>query len=145
MAGTSTASIFNGKAQVGPLFLGDIVAPRAMDMHSKYSMFLLAQSKNPREVWDTFCGGCLGIFGPPKSIQMDEGGERQDEIWTDSCAERCIKLQFQGAGAHPWLLERRNWPARGIYNRLVEDDRFSCGQIPSEAQWCLREIVFDFG
>ena len=56
---------------------------------------------------------------------MDEGGEWKNEIWADSCVERRIKLQFQGVGARLLLLERRNGLARGNYNRLIEDDRFS--------------------
>ena len=72
---------------------------------------------------------------------MDEGGEWKNAIWTDLCAERRIKVQFRGVGAHPWLLERRNGPARGIYNRLVEDDRFSKKMILLEAQWCLNTML----
>ena len=60
------------------------------------------QSKNPQEARDVSCSGWLGIFGPPKSIQMDEGGERKNAIWTDSRAECRINLQFQGVEAHPW-------------------------------------------
>ena len=71
---------------------------------------------------------------------MDEEGERKDEIRTDFCAERRIKLQFQGAGAHPWFLGRPDGLARGIYNRLNEDDRFSNKTIASEVQWCLNAM-----
>ena len=99
------------------------------------------KSKNPQEVWDVFCAGWLGTFGPPKSIQMDEGGEWKNEVWMDYCSDRRIKLIFQGVGAHPWLLERRNGLARGIYNRLIEDDRFSSGRILSEVQWCLNTML----
>ena len=45
--------------------------------------------------------------------------------------ERRIKLQFQGGGAHPWILERRNGLARGIYNRPVEGDLFTARKILS--------------
>ena len=46
-----------------------------------------------------------------------------------------IKLQFRGVGAHPWLSGRRNGLARGIYNRLVEDNRFSSWQLSVEMRW----------
>ena len=59
---------------------------------------------------------------------MGECGGWKDEMWTDYCAERRIKLRFHGVGAHPWLLERRNGLARRIKIRLIEDD-------PAEAQW----------
>ena len=58
----------------------------------------------------------------------------------DLRAERRIKLQLQGVGAHPWLLERLNGLARGIYNRLIEAGRVSSRQIPSDVQWCLNTM-----
>ena len=81
------------------------------------------QPANTREVWDSFRGGWLGAFGPLKCIQMDEGGEWKNEIWTDLLAAR------------PWSLERRDGLARGSYNRLFEDDRFPSEQILSKVQW----------
>ena len=72
---------------------------------------------------------------------MEGGGDWKHGIWTDSREERRIKLQFQGAGAHLWLLARRNGLARQIYNRLVEDDRFSSKQILSEVPWRPRTLI----
>ena len=48
---------------------------------------------------------------------------------------------FQGVGAHPWILERRNGLARGIYNRLHAEKFYSGAQILSEVQWCLNTMV----
>ena len=39
------------------------------------------------------------------------------------------------------LLERRSGIARGIYNRLVENDRFSSGQILSEVHGFLGTMI----
>ena len=50
-------------------------------------------------------------------------------------------MQFQGVGAHPWLLGRRNGFASGIYNRPIEDDRFVNKSILAEAQWCLSTVL----
>ena len=105
-----------------------------MDVFSKYSLLHPAQSGNPQEVWGVLRAGWLGAFGPPKCIQTDEGGERQNEIWTDSCAARRVKLKFQGVGARPWLLGRRNGWVQGVYNRLIGDNRFSNTTILAEAQ-----------
>ena len=105
-----------------------------MDMFPKYSLLFAVQSGNPREVWGNLSSGWLGFCGPPKSIQFDEGGEQKHGIRADLCAERQVKLQFQGAGVHSWLLERRNGLARGIHNRLIEDDRLASGRILSEVQ-----------
>ena len=74
-----------------------------MDVFSKYSLLHQVKSKNPQEVRDVFCAGWLGTFGPPKSIQMDEGGEWKNEVWADYCPERRMEIFFQGVGAHPWL------------------------------------------
>ena len=42
---------------------------------------------------------------------------------------------------HTWILERRNRLARGIYNRLLEDARFSGEQTPAEAQWRQNTLI----
>ena len=68
-------------------------------------------------------------------------GEWKDEVRADSRAARRIKLQFQGVGAHPWLLARRTGPARGICGRPTEDDRLSSWQLPSEVLWRLYTMV----
>ena len=141
IAGTSTASAFNEKLQIDLLFLGDIIALRIMDMFSKYSLLIPARSKNPQEVRDAFCNSWLSVFGQPKGIQLDEGGGWKNEILLDLCSERRIKLQFQGVGAHPWILERRNGLARGNFNRIREDDRFTGRQILSEVQWRLNALI----
>ena len=44
-------------------------------------------------------------------VQMDE-----DKLWANLCADHYIKLQRRCVGAHPWILERRNALARGMYN-----------------------------
>ena len=50
----------------------------------------------------------------------------------DLCADRYIKLQYQGVGAQPWILERRNGLARGIYGRqLISDVQFCLGAMLS--------------
>ena len=59
----------------------------------------------------------------------------------ESRSGRSLKLLFQGIGAHRWILERRIGIARGIYNRLVEDDRLSGKQILAEAQGCLNTLI----
>ena len=55
--------------------------------------------------------------------------------------DRRVKLLFQGVGARPWILERRNGLADGIYYRLKEDDRFSGNQTIAEVQWRLNTLI----
>ena len=59
---------------MGLLFLGDIIALRAMGVFPKYALLPPEQPDNPKEVWDAFRSCCLGIIGPPESIRMDGGG-----------------------------------------------------------------------
>ena len=94
IAGTSAVSMCNEEVQVDLLFLGDVVVAHAMDVFSKYSLLHPVQSENPQEVRGVFCAGWLPTFGRPKCIRMDEGGEWENEIWADFCAERRIKMQF---------------------------------------------------
>ena len=98
-------------------------------------------SDDPQEVWDAACSGWSTSFGRPESMQMYEGGAWKNEIRTDQCAERRIKLQFQGVGAHPCLLERRNGLARGIDNRPIEDGRSASRQIFAITQRCLKAMI----
>ena len=110
IAGASTASVFNEKVQVDLPFSGGPIALQAVDMFPKYSLLPPVQSKNPHKVRDVFCGGWLGTCGPPKCFQMDEEGERKDEIRTDLRVEQRIRLRFQEVASRPCLLECRNGP-----------------------------------
>ena len=121
--------------------MNDLVAAHALDVFSKYFPLSAAQPKNPQEVWGGFSGEWLGTYGPPKCIQMNGGGDWEDEIRTAFCAGRRVKLQFPGVGAHPLLLGRRKGLARGIYNRLSEDGRFMNKTILAGAQWCLNAML----
>ena len=47
--------MFNGGAHVDLLFLDDIIALRAVDMFSKYSLLRQVHSTDPQEVWGGFC------------------------------------------------------------------------------------------
>ena len=141
IAGAPAAPMFNEKVQADILFSRALIALRSMYMFPKYSLLHPAQSQNPGDEWDALRAGWLGIFGPPKCIRICEGGESKHEIWTDLRAERRIKLQFQGAGAHPWLLERRNGFARMIYNRLIEDDRSPSRWIRVEVQSRVNSMI----
>ena len=76
----------------------------------------------------------MGVFGAPKSLHLDEGGEWENDPWGDLCVDRRMKLIFQGAGAHPWISERR-------YNRLKADHFYTGMQILTEVQWRLNTFV----
>ena len=98
------------------LFLGDLIILHVLGVFPRYSLLAPGRSKNPAEVWDTFCASWVAVFGKPRIVQMDEEGGWKHDLWVDLCADRYIRLQNQGVGAHPWILERRNELARGIYN-----------------------------
>ena len=75
ISGTSTASMSNGRLRVDLLFLDGAIALRIMDVFSKYSILTRARPKNPQELWDAFLSSWVGVFGSPKSLHLDEGGE----------------------------------------------------------------------
>ena len=74
-AGTSTVAMFNGKLQADLPSFGDIVALHIMDAPPKNSLLIPVRTKNPQEFGDARCNTWTRIFGPPTSIQMDDGRE----------------------------------------------------------------------
>ena len=82
----------------------------------------------------------MAVFGRQMTIQMDSGGEWGDDLRAAFCAERNIHLQFQGKGAHPWILERRNGFTRGSYTRLAADGRSPSLAILNEIQFGLTAV-----
>ena len=56
-----------------------------------------------------------------------------------------LSYNFKVWGSTPWILERRDGVTRGIFYRLVADDRFSGQQILSEVQWCLITLISAVG
>ena len=145
VAGTSTVALFNEELQVDLLFLDDITALHILEVHFRYSFLLPVRANNLPEVWDSLCSPWIGGFGPPKCIQMYGGGERKDKSQTELRSERRFQLPFQGAGARPWVLELRNGFARGICNRLKEDERFPGEQVLPEVQWRLNALISSEG
>ena len=123
-AGASAVSMLSEKLQVAVLLPG-----------ARW-MFPLLPPVDTREVEEP-----PGSLGRPPGIQIDERAERKNEVRTDLRSDRRIKLQVHGAGAHPWILERRSGLARGVYNRLVADGRVFGGQILAEVQWRLNALM----
>ena len=123
-SGASSVASINGKVQDDLLFLDDFIVLRALDLLPSYSFLVPVRSRNPDEAWDAFCTSRIAVFAKPRSIQMEEGGERKNELWVDLRADRYIRLQLRGVGAHPWILECCYGLARGIYNRLKTDAHY---------------------
>ena len=59
----------------------------------------------------------------------------------DFGADRRFTFQSQTVGARPWLLERINGRARGIYYRFMADDRFWSERISTDVQYCLNTLL----
>ena len=76
---------------------------------------------------------------------MGEGGGWKNGVWADLRSGRIPELQFQGAGAHHRILERRNVLAREMYDRLVADGRFCGKQILAEVHWRLNALLSGIG
>ena len=105
-AGTSVVSASNEKVQMGLLLLEKLIAPHAFVLFSRYSMLVLASSKNPSEVWGAFAASRITAVGKPRYMRMNSGGVWQDGVWADLRPGRSFRLLPQGKGAFPWMLER---------------------------------------
>ena len=108
------------------LFLGGVVVLHGQRVFPKYSLPTPACFKNPREAWGASSNSRIGMFGPPKCFQMDEGGGLKRDVLTVYCPERRIKLLLQGSG--------RDGFARGIYHCRVTDGRYTGRQFLAEAR-----------
>ena len=95
------------------LFLDDIIAFHIIDVFSKYSILTRVRPKNPQEVWGAFLASWGGVFGTPKSLHLDEGGEWENDLWRDQCVGRRIKLIFQGLWGASVDFGTPKWPCSG--------------------------------
>ena len=71
IAGTSTASYFQGELQMDLLFLDDVIASRAINTYPKYFLLIPARPKAPLGRWDGPRSVRIAIFGRPRWIQME--------------------------------------------------------------------------
>ena len=106
MEGSPSVSALDDKNQVDLPFSDDNIVLRAMAAYSKYAVLVCVCSKDPLEVWEACAGSRINVFGRPETTQMDLAGELGNGMWAALCPVRNIRSQFQGKGAHPWLVER---------------------------------------
>ena len=81
------------------------------------------------------------LFLAGQRAREAEGRGWENGTWADFFSGRRIEFQFQAAGAHHWLRERKNGVARGIYNRSAAGNRLSSKEILSAVQWRLAALV----
>ena len=135
VAGAPFWSALNEKVQVDLFSPDALITPHAMGLFSRYSMLVLAPSKNPMAARDAFAASRKTVFGKLRCLRTGIGGG-----WHSKYG-RNIRPQFQGKRAHPQMLARRNGLARGIYNRLREDDRFAGRAIANEVPYPLNAML----
>ena len=70
LAGASLASALNDL-----LSLDYVAALHPMDPFSRSSVLVPASPKNPPEEWGAFTASRITVFGKPRCLQMDSGGE----------------------------------------------------------------------
>ena len=131
---TSAVSSPNEKVRASLPVSDDLITLNVLDLVPRYSALVPVWSKNPEEAWDTFRASPIAVFGEPQIIQMGEGGEWENDLRFDLRADRYIKSQFQGVGAHPWISERRNGPVRGIYDQMNAEGRRAGRQLIAAGQ-----------
>ena len=131
----------------------DVIALSPMDPYLKTSFLARISSKNPREVWGAVAGSPIAVFGKPRGVRMDGGGEWENEVWTTCCAERNTRPQLQGKGAHPRMMDCRNAFVRGIFRRPhakghindranLDEVRKFLGATPQHGRFSACHIVF---
>ena len=136
IAGASAAAAFIKKERVDLLFLGNLLAAHFMDFPPRCSLFFEARAKNPQEVFGLSVLRGLPFLADQRAFKWrweGSGKTKMDGIFS----ERGVRLEFQGAGAPPWILVRRNGLARGVHNRLATDGRYCGKRVSSEAEWHL--------
>ena len=70
IAGTSSASPFNGKVGVDLLYLDGAIALRAVDVVSKYSLLTSERSGNPQDTRGVLRSPRIAILAKPGCIRM---------------------------------------------------------------------------
>ena len=83
IAKASAVATSNEKSQVDLLLPADIIESDAMDVSSECAFLMPARSKTFQEVWGALRNSRIGVFGPSQCAQMDEGGERKNEVRMD--------------------------------------------------------------
>ena len=71
---------------------------------------------------------------------MDAGGGRKNGVWADFVWNAIFVSSYTVKALIPWSLERRDGLARGMYNRLAADDRFSSRASLDGAQFCVNSM-----
>lgn len=112
--GAPVASAFNKRVRVDQPFLGDVIALRATRLSPGKSPLVRAIPKNAQEVWAASAASRIARFGKPRGKRMGGGGENINAAWTGFRWARDRDRQFQGNGARPRTLERRDGVYRGI-------------------------------
>ena len=114
ISGASLASAFNKRVRVGQPFLGDVIALRAIGLSPGKSPLVRATPKNGQEVRAASAASRIARFGKHRGIRMDGGGENINPAWAGFWWARDRDRRFQGNGARPRTLGRRDGMYRGI-------------------------------
>ena len=76
IAATTLASAFNENLRADSLFPDDAISLRASDMSPKHSLWIPDRPRNPAQARGVSDCSLIAIFGRPRCVPMDEGGER---------------------------------------------------------------------
>ena len=94
-----------------------------IDYLTKFSAAAIVKSKDPEEILQKFFHCWISVFGPPKKIMTDNGGEFNAEKVRDGC--QFFNIEFRTTAAYsPWsngLCERHNGILSTTVQKIVED------------------------
>ena len=96
-----------------------------IDWLTKFSVATFVNSKDPDEVIHKFFKCWISIFGPPKKIMSDNGGEFNAETIREGCQFFNIEVRSTAAYS-PWsngLCERHNGLIAQTVNKIKEENK----------------------
>jgi len=94
-----------------------------VDHHSRYLQLVPLRNKTAETVLRGFYDHFITLFGPPRQIMTDNGGEFANEQWQEVCRQLEIRCSFTIA-YHPssnGLVERTNRVVKDALAMLVAD------------------------
>ena len=146
ITGPPTLSMFSGKLRADLLFLDHATALRATEVPSSRARqsgapfsFRHARKTHRCAMRSALHG--LGFSGSPSVSGGMRSVNGRMKFGRTSARGVGLRSNFKERVRFPWILERRNGLARGTYNRLAADDRFTGEQLLFEESLCLNTLI----
>ena len=134
--GLPSANRFQDTAALDLKFYCNIILLHIIDHATRYSACARIPSKRPDQVVKALFSHWISIFGPPRKVLSDNGGEFINQELIDLCESLNITLKTTGAEA-PWsngLIERHNQVLANMLDRVLND---TTSNFDIALSWCM--------